>query len=176
MDKRDLEKDRQTTSSTGSHQQALPEGVFVQDTVVHTDARGMVFETFNQQWTHHGAPLVVHSYIFTIRPRWTKGWAVHTDHDDRYIIVKGHAEVVLYDGRETSSTYGRVFTIVLSESHRRMVNIPVGIWHATQNLGTEDCILINHPTKPYSYEDPDKYRLPLDTDKIPYKFHYPQGW
>ena len=25
-------------------------------------------------------------------------------------------------------------------------------------------------TRPYRHEDPDKYRLPLDTEEIPYKF------
>jgi len=28
---------------------------------------------------------------------------------------------------------------------------------------------VNLPSRPYLHEDPDKYRLPHDTDEIPYR-------
>jgi hypothetical protein len=28
--------------------------------------------------------------------------------------------------------------------------------------------MLNYPTSAYDYEDPDHYRLPWDTDEIPY--------
>ena len=31
-------------------------------------------------------------------------------------------------------------------------------------------------TKPYDHANPDKYRLPLDTDQIPYRFEDVSGW
>jgi dTDP-4-dehydrorhamnose 3,5-epimerase len=37
-------------------------------------------------------------------------------------------------------------------------------------------MFINLPTAPYKHADPDKYRLPLDTDEIPYQFEKGLGW
>jgi len=31
-------------------------------------------------------------------------------------------------------------------------------------------MMVNMPTRQYNHENPDKYRLPLDTDLIPYDF------
>jgi dTDP-4-dehydrorhamnose 3,5-epimerase len=36
--------------------------------------------------------------------------------------------------------------------------------------------VVNFPTRPYDHASPDKYRLPLDTDEIPYEFEDPRGW
>ena len=81
----------------------------------------------------------------------------------------------MYDDRTDSPTRGLVSKVILSEYQRRLMNIPAGIWHADRNIGSKDAVVINFPTKPYDHENPDKYRLPLDTDKIPYKFGDPRG-
>ncbi len=84
--------------------------------------------------------------------------------------------VLLYDGRENSPTKGMLNKIVLSEYNRRLMNIPIGVWHADQNIGTKDALLANFPTICYDHKDPDKYRLPLNNDLIPYKFEGTKGW
>jgi dTDP-4-dehydrorhamnose 3,5-epimerase len=56
------------------------------------------------------------------------------------------------------------------------MNIPAGIWHANRNLGSKDVVVVNFPTIPYDHAAPDKYRLSLDTDQIPYKFENTAGW
>ena len=40
---------------------------------------------------------------------------------------------------------------------------------AVQNVGDVDALFVNLPTRPYRHENPDKYRLPLDTDRIPFR-------
>ena len=42
-------------------------------------------------------------------------------------------------------------------------------WHAVQNVGHEEAAFINMPSQPYRHDDPDKYRLPLENDVIPYR-------
>ena len=32
------------------------------------------------------------------------------------------------------------------------------------------------PTRPYQHDDPDVYRLPLENDRIPYRFEQKLGW
>ena len=136
--------------------------------------RGTVCEMFDLRWGWHSEPLVF-SYVFTIRPGMIKGWGLHKHHEDRYFIMFGELEVVLYDERPESPTHGLVSKIFLSEYRRRLMNIPAGIWHADRNIGSKDAVVVNFPTIPYDHANPDKYRLPLDTDLIPYKFENPRG-
>lgn len=105
-----------------------------------------------------------------------KGWGVHKRHEDRYFILFGELEVVLFDDRPDSPTRGLVSKVMLTEYRRRLMNIPAGVWHADHNIGNKDAVVINFPTIQYDHTSPDKYRLPLDTDQIPYKFHNPRGW
>ena len=45
------------------------------------------------------------------------------------------------------------------------------------NIGDREAVIVNFPTRPYEHEDPDKFRLPLDTDAIPYTWpEGTQGW
>jgi dTDP-4-dehydrorhamnose 3,5-epimerase len=168
-------RDRSTVTPGGEPLDPLPDGVTFRDVPTHLDERGAVVELFDSRWNWHPDP-VVFTYSFTIRPGFMKGWGLHKDHEDRYFILFGELEVVLYDERPGSPTEGLVSKIVLSEYRRRLMNIPAGVWHAERNLGSTDVVVINFPTIPYDHSNPDKYRLPLDTDRIPYRFENPRGW
>lgn len=168
-------KDDQTVKPNGERLDKLPHGLSFHNLSVHVDDRGMVCEMFDPRVGWHPDPLV-YSYFYTIRPGMIKGWAVHKRHEDRYFVMQGEMEVVLYDDRPNSPTRGLVSKVYLTEYQRRLMNIPAGIWHANRNVGSKDVIAINFPTEAFNYKDPDKYRLPLDTDKIPYKFSDPRGW
>jgi dTDP-4-dehydrorhamnose 3,5-epimerase len=165
-------RDQPTVAADGTELGALPHGVRLRDLITHTDDRGTLFELYDLRWGFHEAPLV-YSYVATMRPGVTKGWALHEKHDDRYTLLFGDLEVVLYDAREDSPTHGLVAKVVLSEHRRRLLCIPTGIWHADRNIGDRDAVIVNFPTFPYEHEDPDKFRLPLDTPLIPYTF--PEG-
>jgi len=84
--------------------------------------------------------------------------------------MSGSLRWVLYDGREDSPTAGKMNELFFDDHNRSLLRIPSGVWHAVQNVGTTDSVMINHPTRPYDYDHPDKTRLPLDTDRIPYSF------
>ena len=167
-------RDVSTVTPDGNSRQLLPAGVSFHDNVTHVDERGTVCEMFDQRWGWNPHP-VVFTYCFTVRPGITKGWGMHKVNEDRYFLLFGELEVVLYDARPDSPTQGLVSRIVLSEFRRRLMNIPPGIWHADYNFGSKDAVLINFPTEPYNHANPDKYRLPLDTDQIPHKFDSPRG-
>jgi dTDP-4-dehydrorhamnose 3,5-epimerase len=132
-------------------------------------------ELYDPRWDWHPDPLVF-AYCFTLRPGYVKGWNLHKLHEDRYVILQGEMELVLYDVRPDSSTCGKISRIVLSEHNRRLVNIPRFIWHADHNIGTRDAVVVNFPTTAYDHANPDKYRLPIDTPLIPYKFPGARGW
>ena len=104
-----------------------------------------------------------------------KGWNLHQKHEDRYFILQGEMELVLFDPRPDSATSGEVCRIVLSEFNRRIVNVPKWVWHADHNIGSKDVVVVNFPTVAYNHDNPDKYRLPIDTDLIPYRFPTARG-
>ena len=168
-------QDRQTVDGAGARIDELPDGVTFRDAATHVDDRGTVCELFDPRWDWHPDPLVF-AYTFTLRPGRIKGWGLHREHEDRYFLLAGELEVVLYDEREDSPTRGLVASVVLSEYRRRLMNIPAGVWHANRNLGERDVVVVNFPTIPYDHANPDKYRLPLDTDRIPHTFESGSGW
>jgi dTDP-4-dehydrorhamnose 3,5-epimerase len=168
-------QDQQTVTPAGERIARVPFGVTFRELVPHVDERGTVIELFDPRWGWHPDPMVF-SYMFTIRLGFTKGWGMHRKHEDRYCLLFGEMEVVLYDERPESPTHGLVASVVLSEQRRRLMNIPAGVWHADRNLGSKDLVVVNFPTIQYDHASPDKYRLPLDTDRIPYKFESTRGW
>lgn len=169
------QRDIQTVTPQGESIQQLPAGVTFHDVNTHVDERGTVCELFDPRWGWHKDPLVF-VYSFTLRPGMIKGWGLHEKHEDRYFILQGEMEVVLYDERPNSPTFGLVAKLVMSEYRRRLMNIPAGVWHANRNIGQKDVVIVNFPTIQFDHANPDKYRLPLDNDRIPYKFENPLGW
>ncbi len=172
---RNSKKDVQTVTSDGKPVGRPIEGVVFQSSVTHVDERGTLCEILSPGRTPHPAPLVS-VYQFTIRPGMIKGWHVHRLHDDRIFISLGHAKIVLYDDRPESPTYGAVNEVFRSELDRSLIVIPANVYHAYRNIGSTDALFITMPTRAYEHEDPDVYRLPIDTPLIPYKFEDRRGW
>ncbi len=162
-------KDVQTVTPGGKPLRRLIEGVQLRGATTHPDDRGTLCEVYNTAWGFHEAPLV---YVYTviIRPGKVKGWVVHHKQDDRIFVNHGIIRVVLYDDRAESPTHKMVNEIYLGEVNRALFTIPRGVYHALQNVGNVDAEFMNLPTRAYDHADPDKYRLPLKNDLIPYKF------
>lgn len=162
-------RDAATVSTEGVPLQRLTHGVKKRRLVTHTDSRGTVTELFDPRWADQQEPLVF-SYTFTIRPGVVKGWNLHRQHQDRYALLQGELELILFDPRPASPTFGEVCRIVLSEHDRCLVNVPIDVWHADHNIGTRDVVIVNFPTIQYDHAAPDKWRLPIDTPLIPHRF------
>lgn len=161
--------DRQTVSPDGSRIGEVIAGVRTRGAITQEDDRGTVCEIISARWEFDDAPLV-YAYQVTIRPRKVKGWVVHADQDDRLFFSTGAIRVVLYDARANSPTHGIINELYFSGYNRGLLRIPRGVYHALQNIGETDALFINFPTQPYNHANPDKSRLPLDTDLIPYRF------
>ena len=169
------QKDRKWVNPDGSRVDPLIDGVVMREARTQTDARGTVCEILNPDWGLHPDPLV-YVYQFTIRPRMVKGWHIHHLHDDRIFISSGEVLVVLYDDRPESPTYQMVNEIYRSEHHRSIMVIPRFVFHAHQNVGDKDALMVSMPSRPYSHDDPDVWRLPVNNDYIPYTFEDKLGW
>jgi dTDP-4-dehydrorhamnose 3,5-epimerase len=167
-------KDRATVTADGASLREPIAGVIVRSAVTQIDDRGEVCEIYDARWDVSAVP-VVFVYQAMVRPGMTKGWIVHERQDDRMFVSLGYLRIVLYDAREGSPTQGRINELYLSERNRAFLTIPQGVFHAVQNVGQVDAYFVNLPTRPYDHADPDKVRLPLDTDRIPFSLARRQG-
>lgn len=153
------------------------EGVLLNQTAVIGDDRGVILELIDlrQDYWKDGVPYL---YMGTCRPGRAKGWGMHEAHTDRYMVLAGEMLLVLFDDRDDSPTRGVVQEFYLTRDGLNQLCIPPGVWHAHLNVGQSDLIFANAPSEPFQHSGPDKWRLPLDTDKIPYSFAKTQilGW
>ncbi|MGX5841413.1 dTDP-4-dehydrorhamnose 3,5-epimerase family protein [Mesorhizobium sp. ArgA1] len=95
--------------------------------------------------------------------------ACHAETIDRLFCCVGSVRISLFDGRKASPTFGAVWHKILGPLRPAVVIIPPGIWHGIVSLGAETAVVLNLVDKAYAYDQPDHWRLPPDTDHIPYK-------
>jgi dTDP-4-dehydrorhamnose 3,5-epimerase len=143
------------------------DGVVVREVKHIVRDHGVITEMYRAEWDPSGLP-VVQSYQSRLFPGAIGAWSCHKESVDRLFINQGHVKLVLFDGREDSPTHGVLNEYYVGDARPSFVLIPTGVWHGLQNLGSTDALMINFPSLAYRYEDPDHYRLPWNSDKIPY--------
>lgn len=161
-------KDPPTVSSGGTALQESIVGVELRRARTHADERGTLSEIFDPRWEFTDDPLV-YAYLVTLRPKQTRGWVVHLMQNDRLFVYAGVLKIALYDARTDSPTRGLVNVFHLGGHDRALLSIPAGVYHGVRNVGSDEGAFVNLPSQPYEHGDPDKYRLPLDNDVIPYR-------
>ena len=149
------------------------EGVEIKNLKVITDSRGFlmemlrcddtIFEKFGQV------------YLSVCKPNIVKGWHYHKKQTDHFVVVKGNAKVVLYDDRKNSATKGEVQEVFMGEGNPILLKIPTYVLHGITPVGNEDSYLINCPTLPYDYKNPDEFRVSFKSREIPYDWGLEEG-
>ena len=162
-------REHATVTAGGERLHTVPDGVVLRDLVTHVDDRGSLCELVDERWAEIEEP-ITSSYMWTVRPGVIKGWNIHRETIDRYGLLFGQVEIVLYDERAGSPTEGLVAQLFLTDLRRQTLRIPAGVWHAIRGLGTTDAILVNFPTVLYDHADPDKYSIAVDDPRIPFQF------
>jgi dTDP-4-dehydrorhamnose 3,5-epimerase len=111
-----------------------------------------------------------HAYLITAAARSVRAWVIHKRQSDRLAFTRGRVRVVLHDLRPGSPTHGVLNVIDVGAANRVLLTIPPLVVHGVQNLGDEDTVFVNLPTRAYDPSNPDKARLPKDHPGIPYRF------
>jgi dTDP-4-dehydrorhamnose 3,5-epimerase len=114
-------------------------------------------------------------YMTTTYPGVVKGWHYHKIQTDNIAVVKGMLNLVLYDHRDGSSTKGEINEFFIGEHNPLLVQVPKDVYHGWKCVSESEAIVINCPTEPYNYENPDEYRLPYDAKEIPYDWAIKMG-
>jgi dTDP-4-dehydrorhamnose 3,5-epimerase len=161
------QKDPQIVTSDWHSVSPGIENVVIREVLHVPRDHGVITETFRPEWDPTGQP-IVHVYQSRLYPGAIGAWSCHAKSVDRLFVNQGHLKVVLFDGREESRTFGRIVELHVGDARPAFIVLPTGIWHGLQNLGSTDALVLNYPTHAYHYEDPDHWRLPYDTEQIPY--------
>lgn len=167
-------KDKQTVTADWTPVAAQIDGVRLKRLVTMEDERGEVCEMFRHAWGVSDAPLV-YAYHASIRPGMIKGWNKHMRQDDRIFTVLGFMRWALFDDRPESPTYKLLQVFTVGERNRALFVIPSGVYHAVMNVGNSDAYFVNMPTRTYDHAEPDKLRLPVKNDVIPFAFETTYG-
>lgn len=114
---------------------------------------------------------IQHVVHVTLCPGVITAWHMHKLKSDNIVVPTGMIKLVLFDGRKESSTEGKLNVFNMSPLRPMVVGFPPGIWHGFQNLlNSESSSFINISDGAYNYEQPDEWRLPLETPEIPFTF------
>ena len=95
-----------------------------------------------------------------------KAFHWHKKQWDIWFVVKGMAQIVLYDTRGDSSTKGETQVICAGEDNPVLVLIPPGVAHSYRVLGNRRMGLFYHTSETYDPENPDEERIPFDDPKV----------
>ena len=108
------------------------------------------------------------AYVTAAYPHVVKAWHMHKKQSDNFTCIHGMMKVALYDAREDSPTYKEINEFFVGEQNPILISVPPRVYHGFKAIGTKTAFFLSIPDMPYNYDEPDEYRLPPDTDEIPY--------
>jgi dTDP-4-dehydrorhamnose 3,5-epimerase len=101
---------------------------------VHGDDRGLLVETFRQEWLGANAPFMVQSNRAQRRCGAVVGLHFHCHQADYWHVVIGTARVVLHDLRVTSPSFGVTWVHDLVGHVPQGIYVPPGVAHGFSAL------------------------------------------
>ena len=107
-------------------------------------------------------------YLTTAYPGVVKAWHLHKKQRDNFTCIYGMMKVALYDTRENSPTYKEINEFFVGEQNPILISVPPLVYHGFKAIGTKTAFFLSIPDMPYNYDEPDEYRLPPDSEEIPY--------
>jgi dTDP-4-dehydrorhamnose 3,5-epimerase len=122
---------------------------------------GSLFEVFRDGWVEQD--VIVRQVNYTcLRHDGVTDWHCHAVQNDRLVAVAGAIKLVLWDGRNSSATYGESDVIHFGALQPLIVTVPFGVWHALRNEGGEPAVYLNVADQSYDHAEPDNWRAPRD--------------
>ncbi|RPJ80275.1 MAG: dTDP-4-dehydrorhamnose 3,5-epimerase [Acidobacteria bacterium] len=98
-------------------------------------------------------------YVSATYPGVVKAWHYHKLQLDNFACVAGMVKLVLVDTRPGSPSGGIVNEFVIGTLRPMLVQVPKLVYHGWKCISSEVALVVNAPTEPYKYDEPDEYRL-----------------
>ena len=149
------------------------QGVSLKHLKVIPDERGWLMEILrcdDPQFTQFGQV-----YLTTAYPKVVKAWHYHKKQTDNFTCIHGMMKVALYDARNDSPTFKSLMELFIGKKNPVLITVPPGVYHGFKAIGTETAYFLSIPTLPFNYDHPDEFRLPTDTEEIPYDWGLTPG-
>jgi dTDP-4-dehydrorhamnose 3,5-epimerase len=162
-------KDGQSITGDWQSLQQLIDGVRTREIRSVLKDNGALTEIWRRDWELDDEP-VDQVFQVIVQPGGISAWHTHQFTIDRLFVGIGQVKVVLYDGREDSPSFRRLNVFRIGAARPTLLIVPPGVWHGVQNLDSSPSLILNLVDRAYHYESPDHWRLPMDTDQIPYRF------
>ncbi len=162
-------KDQQSTNAEWELPKSKIDGVIFRESKNIITSNGHTTEGYREDWHLHDEK-IRHIISVNLRQNAISAWHIHKFQIDHIFVIAGTLQVALYDDREDSSSYKQLEVRNISHLRPGVLVIPPGIWHGLKNISDKESIFINYFNNAYRYDDPDEYRLPVDSDKIPFSF------
>jgi dTDP-4-dehydrorhamnose 3,5-epimerase len=162
-------KDGQSVRPDWLPAQKTIDGVRIREVRNVQKGHGLLTEVFRADWRLDDG-VIAQVFQVALGPGEISAWHAHRRTLDRLFANRGAVRIVLYDARTSSPTHGQVNEFRFGEHRPALLIVPPGIWHGVENLRGEPSALLNLVDHAYSYEDPDHWRLPVDSPRIPFSF------
>jgi dTDP-4-dehydrorhamnose 3,5-epimerase len=162
-------KDEQSVTADWAVLRETIEGVRLVEVRNVIGESGHTTEILRRDWFPDADFELDQVFQVTLGAHAVSAWHVHLRTTDRLFVNAGQVKVALYDSRPGSATHGMVNEFRLGDRRPGLVIVPAGVWHGIKNLQATDGRVLNLVDRAYEYEDPDHWRLPADTDQIPYR-------
>ena len=98
-------------------------------------------------------------YVSATYPGVVKAWHYHKHQVDNFACVAGMIKLVLVDTRVDSPTSGAVNEFFTGTQNSMLVQVPNLVYHGWKCISPETALVVNVPTEPYRYSDPDEFRV-----------------
>jgi len=98
-------------------------------------------------------------YVSATYPGVVKAWHYHKAQIDNFACVAGMVKLVLVDTRPESPTKGIVNEFFIGTQNPTLVQVPNLVYHGWKCIGDALALVVNAPTEPYRYTDPDEFRI-----------------
>ncbi len=149
------------------------EGVKIKKLKVIPDERGRLMEILRSDddlYQKFGQVYMTSTY-----PGVVKAWHLHKKQTDNIACLHGTIKLALYDNRTKSPTHKELNVFYLGIHNPVLIQVPPNVYHGWMCVSSEESIVVNIPTEPYNYDQPDEYRLDPRQNDIPYDWKRKDG-
>jgi dTDP-4-dehydrorhamnose 3,5-epimerase len=98
-------------------------------------------------------------YVSATYPGVVKAWHYHKQQIDNFACIAGMVKLVLVDTRPDSATNGAINEFFIGSLNPILVQVPNLVYHGWKCISEEAALVVNVPTAPYRYQDPDEFRI-----------------
>lgn len=111
-------------------------------------------------------------YFSVVLPGAVKAWKRHRKQSQNFAVPSGLVQVVLYDGRIASSSFGQVQSLLLGRpGYYRLLHIPPDVWYGFAGRSDHPAVLADCVDIPHLQAEGESEQLPFDSALIPYSWN-----